>query len=166
MTERYEELRAFNPTDGSGALAAEHQPVTDFTHGAGSALQIAGGKAVLEVFPGAGVARLLTADDELILHNLPGYAVDHEKGHVVFEHGTPDNRTRLTVRDDGRAAYHPVLSATEAHQAHPENTNRARNLHTTHPAGRDPADSPTRSTGGVPGNPCWVRRQIFLVLDV
>jgi hypothetical protein len=107
MTERYSTLPDFNTGAVSDALAAENQPVRDFAHGDGSALHVGNGKAVLEVFPTAGVARLTTAHARLELRDIPGYTVDAEKGRVVFEHGTPESRTRLIVQDDGKGVVPP-----------------------------------------------------------
>jgi hypothetical protein len=113
MIEQHASFAEFNSEHVSSFLVARPEPTRDFTLGDGSALYIAGGKAVLEVFP-QGVVRMTNARARVEVHDVSSYTVIPERGHVVFEHGTDDERARLLVRDNGKFSFYPVLRTAES----------------------------------------------------
>jgi hypothetical protein len=114
MKEHYFEISDFDAAAISETLRAESRSLRDVAHGDGEALSIADGKAELEVYPGAGVARVTTADTRVEIYRIPGYSLNADVGRVVFEQGTDDQRTRLLVQHNGRISFHPVLRATQS----------------------------------------------------
>src|SRR4051812_44138045 len=114
MTERYAQINEFDRDSVAETLAADVQEAQDFTHGEGTVVSVADGKAVLEVFPEAGVARVTTEHARVEVHRVPGYSVDEDKSQVVFEQGLDGDRTRLIVRGDGKVSFYPILKATDA----------------------------------------------------
>ena len=112
MTERYSEFANFDSSALSQALGAESRSMRDVAHGEGEALTIAG-KATLEVYPSAGVARVTTQKARVEVFCLRGMTTDDEAGRVVFQHDDDEERTRLLVRADGNVSFNPVLRATE-----------------------------------------------------
>jgi hypothetical protein len=116
MTEQFSEFQQFDRAALTAALGVDATPTRDVAFGEGHRFAVGDGRAELEVFPAAGVARVTTHDARLELHRLPGYTTHDETHRVVFEQGEPDERTRLTVRDDGRVSFIPVLRASEAPQ--------------------------------------------------
>lgn len=114
MTERYVEIADFDPEAVGRTLRAEPRSLRDVAHGDGQALTLADGKAQLEIYPGAGVARVTTADARVEIYRVPGYSLNADVGRVVFDQGTDDDRTRLLVQHNGRVSYHPVLRAVQS----------------------------------------------------
>jgi hypothetical protein len=110
MTERYAQFPDFDREAVSETLGTDAKPSRDVAHGEGSALTVGDGKAVLEVYPHARVARVTTTDARIEVHRVPGYALDD--GHVFFEQGPDSDRTRLSVTGDGRVSFQPVPEAT------------------------------------------------------
>jgi hypothetical protein len=114
MNERYFEIGEFDAEAISTTLRAESRSLRDVAHGDGEALSLADGKAELEVYPGAGVARVTTADARVEIYRVPGYSLNADVGRVVFEQGADDQRTRLLVQRNGRISFHPVLRAAQS----------------------------------------------------
>src|SRR3954454_17967328 len=110
MAEQYFAFYEFDAEAAGQALGAEPRSTRDVAHGNGQAYDLS--DAVLEVYPNAGVTRATTQDARVELFRVPRYEVRAE--HVVFEQGTEDLRTRLTIGSDGRMSLRPVLRATEA----------------------------------------------------
>lgn len=118
MTERFSPFdEVYTGDTVAGALGSESQIAHDVAHGAGNRFVLGEGRAELEVFPNAGVARVTTSDARLELHRLSGLTTNDETGRVVFDQGAGDERTRLTVRGDGRLSFVPVLKAAESSTA-------------------------------------------------
>jgi hypothetical protein len=149
MTERYINFSQFDRQAISDALTTRADDARDVAFGAGSHVTVAGGKTSLQVFPAAGVARVTTDDVRIEVHRLPGLAVDAEKSRVVFEQGTPDDRTRLIVRSDGKVSLIPVLRAPEGAVTEQPTTPDANTVETTEPASArvSSADRVTPETG-------------------
>jgi hypothetical protein len=145
MTERFTEIDQFEGGSIRDALAAEIQPTRDIAFGQGSVLSVASGKALLEVFPDAAVARVTTGQARVELHHIPGYAVDDDKSRVIFEQGTQDDRTRLIVRDDGKVSFHPVLRAPDAAVAPESRPSGSQAAETTSPT-PDATTAPVKTT--------------------
>lgn len=114
MNERYVEIADFDPEAVGRTLRAEPRSLRDVAHGDGEALTLAEGKAQLEIYPGAGVARVTTADARVEIYRVPGYSLNADVGRVVFDQGTDDDRTRLLVQHNGRISFHPVLRAVQS----------------------------------------------------
>src|SRR3954469_23858897 len=98
MTEQYSSFHEFDPEAAAQALGAQPRTTRDVAHGDGQAFDLT--DAVLEVYPDAGVTRATTQDARVEISRVPRYGVRAE--HVVFEQGTEDLRTRLTIGSDGR----------------------------------------------------------------
>lgn len=111
MPERYSPFSNYDAAAVQETLRAESHQTRDVAHGDGEAMTIADGKAVLEVYPGAGVARATTAHARVELFRVPRYSLSAER--VIFEQGDDDDRTRLLVTRDGKVSFHPVLRATQ-----------------------------------------------------
>ena len=133
MTETYTPFPDFDSEALRHALGAESRSLRDVAHGEGEAVTLAG-KAQLEVYPSAGVARVTTDNARVELFRVPGMTTDDEAGRVVFEHGADNNRSRLLVRADGNVSFYPVRLATGG----------ARTDETTQ---RAPVDHPAPHTG-------------------
>jgi hypothetical protein len=114
MNERYFEIGEFDAEAISATLRAESRNLRDVAHGDGETLSLADGKAELEIYPGAGVARVTTADARVEIYRVPGYSLNADVGRVVFEQGADDQRTRLLVQHNGRISFHPVLRAAQS----------------------------------------------------
>src|SRR3954452_9857238 len=112
MAEQYSSFQEFDPQAAAQALGAEARQTRDVAHGDGQAFDLT--DAVLEIYPEAGVTRATTQDARVELFRVPRYEVREQ--HVVFEQGTEDARTRLTVSGDGKVSYRPVLRVTETSQ--------------------------------------------------
>src|SRR3954468_1487382 len=148
MTEQQASFAEFNGEHVSSFLVARSEPTRDFTLGDGSALHIAGGKAVLEVFP-QGVVRMTNGRARVEVHDVSSYTVIPERGQVVFEHGTDDERARLLVRDNGKFSFYPVLRATESSR-----TNEApQNGQQDSPTVSQSSETATRHTNADAGSP-------------
>src|SRR4051794_7898527 len=149
MTERYAQIDEFNQDSVAETLAAEMQEAQDFAHGEGTVVSVANGKAVLEVFPAAGVARVTTEHARVEVHRVPGYSVDEDKSRVVFEQGLDGDRTRLIVRGDGKVSFYPILKATEAPVAEqgPQTDTRTSNRPDPSAAGPTGPQTLTADTG-------------------
>src|SRR3954466_13458728 len=98
MTEQYSSFQEFDPEAAGQALGAQPRTTRDVAHGDGQAFDLT--DAALEVYPDARVTRATTQDARVELFRVPRYEVRAE--HVVFEQGTEDLRTRLTIGSDGR----------------------------------------------------------------
>src|SRR3954447_8345340 len=129
MAEQYSSFQEFDPQAAAEALGAEARQTRDVAHGDGQAFDLT--DAVLEVYPDAGVTRGTTQDARVELFRVPRYEVREQ--HVVFEQGTKDLRTRLTIGSDGRMSLRPVLRATETSRTNGTPVDR-------------PKDSPTSQT--------------------
>lgn len=116
MPERYSPISEFDPSAVSEALQTEAVSTRDVAHGDGQTLAVGDGKAVLEVYPDAQVARVTTTDARVELFRVPGYSVNPGVGRVVFEQGAEQHRTRLLVHRDGKVSFHPVLRAVHTPQ--------------------------------------------------
>jgi len=133
MPEKYTPFPDFDSEAVGQALGAEAQWLRDVAHGEGEVLTIGDGRAELQVYPSAGVARVTTADARVEIYRVPGYSVNPDVGRVVFEQGADDERTRLLVQRNGKVSFHPVLRATGAPQ-------------TADTTVRAPVDQPTLQT--------------------
>jgi hypothetical protein len=107
-------MAEFNGEALSATLGAEARTMRDVAHGDGEALAVAGGKAVLEVYPTVGVARVTTSDARVEVYRVPGYSLNAAVRRVVFEQGTDDKRTRLLVHGDGKVSFHPVAAVPQS----------------------------------------------------
>lgn len=116
MTERYSLFPDFDRKSLTEALGGELRPVHDVAHGDGEAVGVAG-KAELEIYPRAGVARVTTEHARVEVFRVPGMTTDDEAGRVHFQRGEEDDRVRLLVRSDGNVSFYPVLRATETRTA-------------------------------------------------
>src|SRR3954453_19883127 len=120
MPEQYSAFHEFDVAAAGHALGAEPCSTRDVAHGNGQAFDLT--DAVLEVYPDAGVTRATTPDARVELFRVPRYEVREQQ--VVFEQGTEDARTRLTVSGDGKVSYRPVLRVTETSQTSGTPTDR------------------------------------------
>src|SRR4051794_18011841 len=100
MAEQYSAFQDFDPEAAGQALGSKPRSTRDVAHGDGQAFDLS--EAVLEVYPDAGVTRATTQDARVELFRTPRYEVREQ--HVVFEQGTEDARTRLTVSGDGKVS--------------------------------------------------------------
>ncbi|MGY1710365.1 single-stranded DNA-binding protein [Geodermatophilus sp. SYSU D00758] len=113
MKEQHAAFKEFNHEEVSALLRADMKKARDLSHGEGTVLQIAEGKTVLEVFP-KGVVRVTTERSRVEVHDIGGFALNPEHGHVVFEQSSSEERSRLVVRDNGKVSFYPVLNAAES----------------------------------------------------
>src|SRR4051812_36859947 len=133
MAEQYSSFEEFDPQAAAEALGAEARQTRDVAHGDGQAFDLT--DTVLEVYPEAGVARATTQDARVELFRIPRYEVREQ--HVVFEQGTEDARTRLTVSGDGKVSYRPVLRVTETSRTDGKTADGPKNS----PAGQAPSET-------------------------
>jgi Single-strand binding protein family len=146
VTEQHFQIGNFDREAISTTLSAEAHATRDVAHGDGAALTLADGKAELEVYPTAAVARVTTADARLELFRVPGYTVDPEAGRVVFEQGAEDSKTRLLVGSDGIVFFEPVLRALEPASTNKTTTDDAQVSSTQPSASERPTASQERSS--------------------
>src|SRR6185312_11186179 len=114
MPERYSPINDFDGSTVSETLRTEAVSTRDVGHGDGQALSVGDGKAVLEVYPDAQVARVTTAHARVEIYRVPGYSVNPHLGLVVFEQDANDHRTRLLVNREGKVSFHPVLRVPQS----------------------------------------------------
>src|SRR5438046_368017 len=110
MPEGYRPFADFDGHVVGQTLRAAGRTARDLAHGEGTAFSVADGKAELEAYPAAGVARVTTETARVELFQVPRYTIG--KRWVVFEHGEAEDRAGLVVADDGKVSYRPVQGAT------------------------------------------------------
>lgn len=89
------------PIEGiARALDAETRPVDDVAFGSGHALDLLAGVAV-ELYPEGGVIRLTGAAARLELFRQDPPRVEHQRGAILFEHQTAEQRQALAITAAG-----------------------------------------------------------------
>lgn len=162
MPERFIPIQDFEPSGIRETLQADSRTVWDVAHGEGEAFTLGSHGTELEVYPGAGVARVTTENARVELHRVPGYRLN-EANHVIFEQGREQERLRMLVGSEGHVSLRPLLRATRSpttRQTPPDGpqdrTSPARGSHdlTTPPKAEVPAapEAEERGTVSVIGN--------------
>lgn len=111
MPERYVSISDFDPGAIRETLEADSRGVRDVAHGDGEAFTLGRQGTELEVYPGAGVARVTTESARVELFRVPGYRLS-EANHVIFELSNEQDRLRLLVGSEGHISLRPLLRAT------------------------------------------------------
>src|SRR3954447_21743915 len=124
MTERYTPFPKFEADKVCIALSASARRVRDFNHGVGTSITLNNDRAMLEVFPAAGVARITTPDAQLEMHQLPGYAVDYEASRVTFDQQSWEegDHDKMMLFDDGRMIFYGTDDPSPADKAQSKTT--------------------------------------------
>src|SRR3989442_6105516 len=112
MTEKHYEIGHLPLDDIEQVLGATASPTRDVAHGPGHLLELGGGKAILEIFPGPpGVARVTTASARVELFRVPGYSITPAR--VVFEAADEHTRTSFVVLGNGTVGFDGLLRAPD-----------------------------------------------------
>ncbi len=109
-------MNEFDRAAVSDTLQTEAATTHDVAHGDGHRLAVGDGKAVLEIYPDAAVARVTTANARVEIYRVPGYSLNQQVRRVVFDQGPDDQRTRLLVHRDGMVSFHPIPHTPEPRQ--------------------------------------------------
>jgi Single-strand binding protein family len=162
MTERHFNIREIDETTISEALGAESQTARDVAHGAGQAIAMADGNAVLEVFPDASVARVTTQDARVELFRVPGFSVDKDLGRVVFEQGQDDTKMRLIVGASGHVHLYPLKKPTEplVHQGSASSTPEGQSTRTEEAQAATDTTQPVDQDAGKEQEPVTLRGRL------